>query len=1441
MLHYSNNASTTLTQSIATGDTTLHVASTALFPQGVNFGAGDGFYVTLENSLFGTREVCFVTGMTVTAFTVLRGQDGTIAQEFDASTTIVERRAVAADFENLVQDETLDAHINDADAHPQYASDADVTAAVAAHVAASDPHTVYAKDSDVTAAIAAHVAAVDPHSQYTTSTELAAAFDSHIALSNPHSQYSTNTYVTSSIATHAAASNPHPSYLKAASTAEITAKSSSTVGLTPSTIDHLWGRLFTEKAVSTSPGASAEGKFPLLDSSGKLDVSFIPNLGGVEYKGALDAVNNGPPAITHIAGDFYYHNGEDGNLDADWTGVGGDPIALGDQLVYDGANWAIVPTVIDTDQYLRRDGTVGMLGDLDVNSNAISNASIDYADNYVTFWSSVVPGERPAGGTRLQGELYVNLTDNQFGFIDAGTDPLDLLAITIFSASAAYEADQLVVYSGSIYRALTSIVAGAFNPAQWEEVSSAATGLTKITQSAHGFTSANQGAPLRFNGSAWVLNQATAANHHHAILVEVTSVDTFTIATSGQVTVDVAVNNGAVLVAGTLYYCSTASAGKVTSTQPTDLEEAHPVYVGLGDTTAYLVASPAGYAQYDYVDTAAADAAAAAIVGLATEDYVDTAVSTSAGLKVDKAGDTMTGALTVTDATADGHALNRITADGRFAALSHGHELADVSDAGTLAAVDDAPSDSKIYGRYNGSWAEVVSGGGEGGTSDHTALLNRDVADQHPIGAVTGLQTALDAKQATLTGGATSIATANLTASRALMSDGSGKVAVSAVSATELGYLDNVTGPLQTQLDGKVPLGGGTMTGMLTLFADPTATNHAANKNYVDGHFTLPLTSGMAAIVDGTGKFTSHAAVSSTELGYLDGVTSALQTQLDNKQALDADLTAIAALAGSAGYLKKTALNSWSLDTNSYALAAHNHDASYAALGHNHDTAYISLVSTPTEGNFPTLTAGGELGNSVYGPSSFSAAGHNHDAAYAALGHNHDSAYSATGHTHDDRYYTESEITSLLSGYSATSHNHDSAYISVIGSPSAGSFPTITAGGELNSSSYGPASFSASDHNHSGVYQPADAQLTDIAALSVTKGNVIVGDGTNFVSLGVGTNDYVLMADSAQTTGVKWAQNPAGVTDHGLLTGLADDDHTQYALADGSRGSFASTTHNHDSAYISVVSTPTAGNIPTLTAGGELANSAYSPSSFATSGHNHDSAYISVVGSPTNGNFPTLTAGGELANSAYGPSSFQAADADLTSIAGLAGTSGYLKKTAADTWALDTSTFQAQDGDLDAIAALSGTSGLLKKTAANTWSLDTAAYITASMSADLDMNNNDIIECQTVGFYQEYDNGNSGTADTITLTNGMKQKSTLTGNATLTITATSAPTGHYQLRLIQDATGGRSVTWSGISSTQWLGSSTAPAINTAANGQTIVNIFVVGGSVICASATKVGA
>ena len=46
---------------------------------------------------------------------------------------------------------------------------------------------------------------------------------------------------------------------------------------------------------------------------------------------------------------------------------------------------------------------------------------------------------------------------------------------------------------------------------------------------------------------------------------------------------------------------------------------------------------------------------------------------------------------------------------------------------------------------YDVEWADPPAGGG-GGTADHTQLANRDASDQHPIGAITGLQEALDSK-----------------------------------------------------------------------------------------------------------------------------------------------------------------------------------------------------------------------------------------------------------------------------------------------------------------------------------------------------------------------------------------------------------------------------------------------------------------------------------------------------------------------------------------------------------------------------------------------------------------------------------------------------------------------------------------------------------------------
>ena len=92
---------------------------------------------------------------------------------------------------------------------------------------------------------------------------------------------------------------------------------------------------------------------------------------------------------------------------------------------------------------------------------------------------------------------------------------------------------------------------------------------------------------------------------------------------------------------------------------------------------------------------------------------------------------------------------------------------------------------------------------------DNIAMAESDIDGlQTDVGTlktnVGNIQTALTSKQDTVVGGASTITEDNLTASRALVSNSSGKVAVSNVTSTELGYLDGVTSNVQTQLDKKL-------------------------------------------------------------------------------------------------------------------------------------------------------------------------------------------------------------------------------------------------------------------------------------------------------------------------------------------------------------------------------------------------------------------------------------------------------------------------------------------------------------------------------------------------------------------------------------------------------------------------------------------------------------
>jgi len=92
---------------------------------------------------------------------------------------------------------------------------------------------------------------------------------------------------------------------------------------------------------------------------------------------------------------------------------------------------------------------------------------------------------------------------------------------------------------------------------------------------------------------------------------------------------------------------------------------------------------------------------------------------------------------------------------------------------------------------------------------------------------------------------------------------------------------------------------------------------------------------------------------------------------------------------------------------------------------------------------------------------------------------------------------------------------------------------------------------------------------------------------------------------------------------------------------------------------------------------------------------------------------------------------------------------------------------------------------------------------------------------ETAYFESEYDNGNSGTADTIDWRIANKQKSTLTGNVTFTFIAPGGPC-NLVLKLVQDGTGSRRVTWP--ATVKWA-IGIKPTLTTTPNAIDIVSFY----------------
>ena len=198
---------------------------------------------------------------------------------------------------------------------------------------------------------------------------------------------------------------------------------------------------------------------------------------------------------------------------------------------------------------------------------------------------------------------------------------------------------------------------------------------------------------------------------------------------------------------------------------------------------------------------------------------------------------------------------NAVVSDGQNALIILGG-----TPSGTHTITIDPNDAEKIYFVYNTTAQSIVFTQGSGGNvtvatgdskiiysngsgvsaavadlTDHFAMSSVNITGGSITGITdlaiadggTGASDAATARtnlgaQDTITGAATTVVTSDLTASRAAVSNASGKIDVSAVTTTELNYVSGVTSALQTQMNLKAPLLSPTLT--TPTLATPTTT-----------------------------------------------------------------------------------------------------------------------------------------------------------------------------------------------------------------------------------------------------------------------------------------------------------------------------------------------------------------------------------------------------------------------------------------------------------------------------------------------------------------------------------------------------------------------------------------------------------------------------------------
>ena len=336
--------------------------------------------------------------------------------------------------------------------------------------------------------------------------------------------------------------------------------------------------------------------------------------------------------------------------------------------------------------------------------------------------------------------------------------------------------------------------------------------------------------------------------------------------------------------------------------------------------------------------------------------------------------------------------------------------------------------------------------------------------------------------------------------------------------------------------------GTGNVTGVASI-GSGVIVNDDVNASAAIAFSKMENLTASRALVSDTNGDVSVSAVTSTEIGYLDGVSSGIQAQLDGKASTSFVPTTITIadestdtscfplfVTAATGDLGPKTASGLTFNSNTDVLSG-----TFSGNITGNVTGNTSGSSGSCTGNSATATALETARN--IGGVSFDGTGNIDLPGVNTSGNQNTSGTAATA--------TALETARNIGGVSFDGTGN----IDLPGVNSAGNQNTSgTAAGLSATLAVGSGGTGATSLTANGVLIGNGTSAVTAVDMS-TKGSLLAGDGSgNPSTLGVGTNDFVLTADSSESTGLKWAAIPSASVPTQITVADESSDTTCFPL-----------------------------------------------------------------------------------------------------------------------------------------------------------------------------------------------------------------------------------------------------------------------------------------------------